>query len=228
MRVCQWDSGAVMMARLKTHALETLRGLRRRWPLLLAGAGLGGIVAFSIALSDEQGRMDLPRAYAIRMTCEEDIEAKLWHGGCDRIAGDIAETSKPSFVELYRAFVAVHHQPSPGESATERFAATPADPAFDLKAMLNGQRHGLALLEPEFEGVKSRDHAEAVIAAIDARDRALLAIGRAGLGFDALIAGSLANLVYPGTMVSGAARYVAILTGTAKRSDFAASASSRR
>jgi hypothetical protein len=217
-----------MRAQLTSIVLRLWHGALRRWPLLLAGAMAGGVIAFAIQLSDEQGRMDLPRAYSVRMTCEDDIEATLWRGGCERIASDIAETARPSFAELYRAFVDVHHAPSPGAAAAASFADKPAEAPFDLGALLAGQRHGLAMLAPEFEGVRSRAHAEAVIEAIDARDRALLVIGRAGLGYDALIAGALANLVHPGTMVAGAAQYVAIVTGTAKRSDFAASASARR
>lgn len=224
----QWDSAAVMLSRITHAALETWRGALRQWKLLLAGAVAGGIVAFAIALSDEQGRMDLPLAYSVRMTCEDDVEAALWRGGCERIADDIARAGRPGFLDLYRAFVAVHHEPAPGAAVAGAFVGEAAEPAFDLAAMLAGQRHGLAMLAPEFEGVTSRAHAEAVMAAIDARDRALLVIGRAGLGYDALIAGALANLAHPGAMATGAARYVAILTGTAKRSDFAASASTRR
>lgn len=223
----RWDAGAVMLGQLTNFLRETLHSLVARWPLLLVGAVAGGLVAFAIELSDEQGRMDLPQAYSVRMTCEDDIEAKLWRGGCERIATDISATGRPSFPDLFHAFVTVHHAPSPGEAAAQRFAAEPADATFDLKVMLAGQRHGLAMLASEFEGVKSRAHAEAVIEGIDARDRALLVIGRAGLGYDALLAGVLANLVHPGTMVEGARQYVAILTGTAKRSDFTASGAMR-
>jgi hypothetical protein len=227
MAVLRWDSGAVMLSQLTGFVRETWRALLARWPLLLAGAAAGGLIAFAIQLSDEQGRMDLPQAYSVRMTCEDDIEAALWRGGCERIAADIAETGRPAFFDLYRAFVAVHHAPSPRQAAAARFEAEPADTAFDLRAMLAGQRHGLAMLAPEFEGVKSRAHAEAVIDAIDTRDRALLVIGRAGLGYDALLAGVLANLVHPGTMIEGAWQYLAILLGTAKRSDFTASGAMR-
>lgn len=218
----QWDSPSVMLANLTQSATQSLHALRRRWPLALGVVLAGACVAFAIVLSDEQGRMNLPLAYSVRMTCEDDIEAALWHGGCERIAPDIAKTGRPSFGELYDAFVTVHHAPSPREASAARFAAETHDAAFDVKAMLAGQRYGLASVMPEFEGVKSRAQAEAVIDGIDARDRALLAIGRAGLGYDALIAGTLANLMHPAALVQGASQYVAILMGTAKRSDFTA------
>jgi hypothetical protein len=222
MSVRQWNSPAIMLAYLSRSATETLESLRRRWPLALGVVLLGCVVAFAIQLSDEQGRMDLPLAYSVRMTCEEDIEASLWRGGCERVAPDIAKTGRPSFGDLYHAFVTVHHAPSPREASARRFAGEAPEAAFDLNVMLGGQRYGLASVVPEFEGVKSRVHAESVIAGIDERDRALLTIGRAGLGFDALIAGALANLVHPGTLVEGGRQYIAILMGTAKRSDFTA------
>ena len=217
-----------MIAQLAQSARETLHTLVRRWPLVLACALAGGWVWFAVWLSDVQGRMDLPRAYAIRMTCEDDPEAVLWRGGCERIADDIAKTGRPSFLELYDAFVLVHHAPRAGVAAGARVADVASEAGFDLQAMLAGQRYGLALVTPEFEGVKSRAHAEAVMAEIDARDRALLAIGRAGLGHDALIAGALANLVHPGAMIDGARQSAAVLMGTAKTSDLATGDSSQR
>lgn len=228
MDVGWWNSPPVMLARLTQSATETMHALRRRWPLLLGFALVGSWIGFAIILSDEQGRMDLPLAYSIRMTCEDDIEASLWRGGCERIAADIAQTGRPSFADLYNAFATVHHAPGPREASVARFVDVALDAGFDVAAMLSGQRYGLASIMPEFEGVKNRAHAEVVIDEIDARDRALLAIGRAGLGYDALIAGALANLVHPRAMVDGAAQYIAILMGTAKRSDIATGLSPRR
>jgi hypothetical protein len=211
-----------MLANLSRSVSETLTNLRQRWPLALGVVLLAVMVAFAIQLSDDQGRMDLPLAYSVRMTCEDDVEAGLWRGGCERIASDIAKTGPPSFGELYHAFVAVHHAPSPREATAPRFAGEAPEGSFDLKAMVEGQRYSLASVMPEFEGVRSRVHAEAVMAGIDERDRALLTIGRAGLGYDALIAGALANLTHPAALADGAVQYVAILIGTAKRSDFTA------
>ncbi len=212
----------MMFTNLTQSATQSLQSLRQRWPLALGVVLLGACAAFAIMLSDEQGRMDLPLAYSVRMTCEDDIEAALWRGGCDRIAPDIAETGRPSFGDLYSAFVTVHHAPNPGAATAARFVSEPADVGFDVAAILDGKRYNLATVVPEFDGVRSRAHAEAVMDAIDQRDRALLTIGRAGLGYDALIAGALANLVHPGALIDGAAQYVAILMGTAKRSDFTA------
>ncbi|MCC7251093.1 hypothetical protein [Hyphomicrobium sp.] len=218
----------VSLSQLAQSATETVHALIRRWPLVLALLLAGGWIWFAVSLSDVQGRMDLPWAYSIRMTCEDDPEAALWHGGCERIEVDIAKTGRPGFLDLYNAFVTVHHAPGPREASAARFADAQADPAFDVRATLAGQRYGLASVLPEFEGVRTRAHAEAVKDAIDVRDRALLVIGRAGLGVDALIAGALANLVHPGAMVDGARQYAAILMGTAKKSDFATGVSERR
>jgi hypothetical protein len=195
---------------------------------VLALSLLGAWAAFAFWLSDIQGRMDLPRAYSVRMTCEDDPEAVLWRGGCERIAADIAKTGRPGFFDLYNAFVLVHHAPSPRDASATRFAEARPEPGFDVQASLAGQRYGLALVAPEFEGVKSGAHAEAVKTEIDARDRALLVIGRAGLGVDALVAGALANLVHPSVMLNGARQAVAILMGTAKESDIATGLSERR
>jgi hypothetical protein len=186
---------------------------------LLVLALAGGWIAFAFWLSDVQGRMDLPRAYSVRMTCEDDPEAALWHGGCERIASDIAVSGRPGFADLYRAFVAVHHHPAPREATAAAFADTPADASFDVAAALAGQRYGLALVTPEFENVKTRAHLDAIKDAIDVRDRALLVIGRAGLGVDALIAGALANLAHPLNMIDGAVQLVRIQAGRAKTSD---------
>jgi hypothetical protein len=202
--------------------------VRRRWPMLLVLALAGAWIGFAIMLSDEQGRFALPRAYSVKMTCEDDPEAALWAGGCDRIAADIAKSGRPGFLDLYAAFVDAHHVASPREAASALGAGEPVDPSFDVGAMLAGQRYGLALVAPEFEGVRSRRHAEAIMEKIDKRDRALLTIGRAGLGYDALIAGTLANLAHPGALIEGASQYVAILMGTAKRSDLATGAPIKR
>lgn len=218
----QWDASPVMIASLVKSAQDGLRNLRERWRLALALVLAACVVAFAIQVSDEQGRMDLPLAYSLGMTCEDDIEASLWRGGCDRIAGDLAKTGRPGFFELYSAFVAVHHDPTPREASAAQFANVTPEPGFDLKATLAGQRYGLASLAGEFEGVRSAAHAAAVIDAIDQRDRALLVIGRAGLGNDALLAGALANLVHPMALVNAGRQYFAILMGTAKRSDFTA------
>lgn len=208
-----------MMQRLATATQHTVNDLLNRWRLLLVLALAGGWIAFAFWVSDVQGRMDLPRAYSVRMTCEDDPEAVLWHGGCERIAADIAVSGRPGFADLYRAFVAVHHDPAPREATAVAFAAAPADAHFDVGAALAGQRYGLALVTPEFEGVQSQAHADAIKDAIDVRDRALLVIGRAGLGVDALIAGALANLTHPLNMIEDAAQLVRIQAGTAKTSD---------
>jgi hypothetical protein len=169
--------------------------LKRRWRLLagicLAGAGL----YVAMTLSDTQGRSDLPYGYAVRMTCEDDPESHLWSGGCDRIAADIARTAKPSFAELYWAFVTVHHTPIPSAATARRFADAPCEAGFDADAALKGTRF---VLSPEkFVGVCTRAHAAAIMDEIDARDRALLTIERAGLSWSALAAGALANLTEP-------------------------------
>lgn len=217
-----------MLERLAKSATQSMHTLRRRWPLVLAGLLAGGWILFAFWLSDVQGRMDLPTAYSIRMTCEDDPEAALWRGGCERIASDIAKAGRPGFLELYDAFVEIHHRSGPRAATAARFAETAPQAGFDLTQMLAGQRYGLALMSFEFEGVRSQAHAEAVMDAIDVRDRALLVVGRAGLGHDALFAGALANLVHPGAMIEGVWQYVAILLGTAKTSDFATGLSERR
>jgi hypothetical protein len=213
-----------MKALVLSHTASLLDSLRRRWPLWLGAVLAGGCFALALMLSDEQGRFDLPRAYSVRMTCEDDPEAALWRGGCERIRADIAKTGHPSFGELYAAFAAAHHVPSPKEIAAARSADTPPEAGFDVQGLLAGQRYGLALVVPEFDGVTSRKQADAVIDAIDARDRALLTIGRAGLGYDALLAGALANLAHPGALAGALVKYVEIWIGTAKRSDLGSGA----
>ncbi len=204
-----------MQAMLVESSRQLLRTARRYWPLLIALAG--GWVWFAFVLSDAQGRLDLPRAYAVRMTCEDDPEADLWRGGCDRVEEAIAATDRPSFFELYRAFVIVHHGPSPRAQGKAALGASEA--GFDLDTALAGQRYGLASERPSFEGVRSRAHADAVKAAIDRRDRELLVIGRAGLSMPPLVAGAAANLMHPGTMIRGARTYIEVLRGQAKHSD---------
>lgn len=211
----------IMLSYLTRTLTPLWETARRRWPLLFVLTLIGTWIGFAVMLSDEQGRFALPRAYSVKMTCEDDPEAALWHGGCDRVAADIAKTGRPGFADLYTAFVDAHHVPSPREAAAARVAGEAVEASFDVRAMLAGQRYGLALVAPEFEGVQSRRHAEAVMDEIDKRDRALLTIGRAGLGYDALVAGAAANLAHPGAMIEGASQYVAILMGTAKRSDLA-------
>jgi len=222
-----WESPAVMLGYLTQSVTRTLDLVRRRWPLLLVLAAVAGWVGFAVMLSDEQGRFSLPRAFSVQMTCEDDPEAALWNGGCERIAADIAKTGRPGFADLYAAFVLVHHDPGPRAAGEARLSGVAADPGFDVRALLKGQRYGLALVAPEFEGVRSKPLADAIMDEIDRRDRALLVIGRAGLGYDALIAGALANLAHPGVMIAGIGQYIAILAGTAKRSDLAGGASAR-
>lgn len=176
-------------------AMSVASLLKRSWRLL-AGLALAGIgIYVAIDVSDTQGRADLPLGYAVRMTCEDDPESHLWSGGCARIAADIARTDEPSFGELYRAFVTVHHRHIPYRATARHFADVPCEPGFELAENLKGTR---AILSPElFAGVCSSAHAEAIRAEIDARDRALLTIERAGLSWSALAAGALANLTEP-------------------------------
>jgi hypothetical protein len=169
--------------------------LRRYWRLLAALALAGAGLYVATTISDAQGRADLPRGYAVRMTCEDDPESHLWSGECARVAADIARTDKPSFLELYRAFVTAHHSLIPSPATRRRFAGMPCDPGFDVGGALQGTRF---ILEPErFEGVCSRAYAEAIKDEIDEEDRALMTIERAGLSYAALAAGALANLTEP-------------------------------
>jgi len=176
---------------------------RRFWRLLVGLVVAGAGVYAATTLSDRQGRADLPRGFAVRMTCEKDPESYLWSGGCDRVASDIARTDRPSFIELYRAFVAAHHTLIPSPATTRRFAHTPCEPGFDIRRTLEGTRF---ILEPDqFKDVCSPAHAEAIKEEIDARDRALMTIERGGLSYAALVAGTLANLSEPLVIFSASA-----------------------
>lgn len=177
------------------RAMSVASLLKRSWRLL-AGLALAGIgIYWAVDMSDVQGRADLPLGYAVRMTCEDDPESHLWSGGCARIAADIARTDAPTFGDLYWAFVAVHHTQIPSPAITRRFADARCEPGFEIAENLKGTR---AILSPKvFTGVCSTAHADAIRSEIDARDRALLTIERAGLSWSALAAGALANLTEP-------------------------------
>jgi len=169
--------------------------IRRHWRTI-AGAGLAGAGLYvAIEISDKQGRADLPYGYAVRMTCEDDPESHLWSGGCDRIAADIARTDRPSFGDLYRAFVIVHHSPIPSAATTRQFANVPCVAGFNLDETLRGTRYILAT--EKFANVCSLAHAQAIMEEIDTRARALMTIERGGLTYSALAAGTLANLTNP-------------------------------
>ncbi|MEI9902531.1 MAG: hypothetical protein WDN31_23315 [Hyphomicrobium sp.] len=171
--------------------------MRQNWRLLVAA----GLAAFAVSkvidISDRQGRFDIPSGYAVRMTCEPDPESALWSGGCDRIAADIARRDKPSFIELYRAFITAHHAHIPSPATQRRFAGMACDPQFDVDTLLKGTRFVFIPLRAHFAGVCAAAHARAIMEEIDARDRALLAIEREGLSQEALFAGALANLTEP-------------------------------
>jgi len=184
--------------------------LRQNWRFLCAGVLALGALAFAIELSDRQGRMDIPSGYAVRMVCEPDPESHLWGGGCDRIAGDIARTDKPSFGELYRAFVTAHHRRIPSPALERQYRRVPCEDGFDLEDKLKGTRYVFVPLRPHFAGACTAAHVEAVKSEIDARDRALLAIEREGLSHAALFAGALANLTEP-LVILGAAAVIAAL-----------------
>lgn len=167
----------------------------RHWRILaglcLAGAGL----YIAIEISDKQGRADLPYGYAVRMTCEDDPESYLWSGGCDRIAADIARTDRPSFGDLYQAFVIVHHSSIPSAATARHFANVPCDTGFKLDETLKGTRY--ILVTEKFANVCSLPHAQAIMDEIDTRARALMTIERGGLTYSALAAGTIANLTNP-------------------------------
>jgi len=184
--------------------------LRQNWRILIAAALALGAIAVATELSDHQGRMDIPSGYAVRMVCEPDPESHLWGGGCDRVADDIARTDKPSFGELYRAFVTVHHRRIPSPAVEKRFGHAPCEEGFDLDSELAGTRYVFVPLRAHFAGACTTAHVEAVKGEIDGRDRALLAIEREGLSHAALFAGTLANLTEP-LVILGAAAVLAAL-----------------
>jgi hypothetical protein len=176
--------------------------LRRNWRFLVLVSLVGTGVYLAITLSDTQGRFDLPRGYAVRMTCENDPESALWSGGCDRVAADIARSGTPSFGGLYLAFLGAHHHAIPSPATTRRFARVACEAGFDIKAALKGTRY---ILSPDlFSGVCSPAHARAIMDEIDARDRAYLVIERGGLSYSALAAGALANLTEPLVLLAAA------------------------
>ncbi len=182
--------------------------LQRRWRLLAGVAVAGAGVYLATTISDRQGRPDLPRGFAVRMTCETDPESYLWSGECDRVAADIARTDKPSFFELYRAFVTAHHSLIPSPATRRRFAGTACEPGYDVGEALKGTRF---VLQPErFKGVCSPQYAEAIKKEIDAEDRALLTIEREGLTYAALGAGTLANLTEPLAILGASALLLAL------------------
>jgi hypothetical protein len=196
-----------MHATLGLSGLAASIGRHWRW---LAGAAASAIALYAaVTLSDRQGRADLPSGYAVRMTCENDPESHLWSGGCDRIAADIARTDKPSFAELYRAFVTAHHTAIPSPATQRRFAGAACEPAFDLGGTLKGSR--FVLSPGKFVGVCGLPHAKAVMDEIDARDRALLTIEREGLSYAALAAGALANLTEPLALLAAISLLLALL-----------------
>lgn len=191
-------------------ARRVLSETKKNWRLLV-GAALGiALVSSAIELSDKQGRFDIPAGYAVRMTCEADPESHLWNGGCERIAADIARTEKPTLLELYRAFVVVHHQRIPSAATERQFAHVPCAADFDIDATLRGTRYVFIPLRRHFAGVCTSAEAQAVMAELDERDRALLAIEREGLSHAALYAGALANLTEP-LVIFGAAVIAAAL-----------------
>ena len=182
---------------LRRIAGRTVAELVRNWRLLV-GAAVGiALVSYAIELSDKQGRFDIPAGYAVRMTCEADPESHLWNGGCDRVAADIARRDKPALWELYRAFVVVHHRRIPSASTERRFGHVPCDPNFDIDTALKGTRYVFIPLRRHFAGVCTSAETHAVMAELDERDRALLAIEREGLSHAALYAGAAANLTEP-------------------------------
>lgn len=184
---------------------------RQNWRLLLGAALAVAAVAAAVEISDRQGRFDLSSGYAVRMTCEPDPESQLWSGGCNRIAADIARTDRPSFIDLYRAFVTVHHRQIPSPATRRRFAAVPCEPGFDLERSLTGTRYVFVPLRVHFARACTQDEVRAITEELDERDRALLAIERAGLSQSALIAGALANLTEPLVIFAGALVIAALL-----------------
>lgn len=188
--------------------LEQARG---NWRLLAGAAVAIAGIYVAIDVSDRQGRFDLSTGYAVRMTCEPDVESVLWSGGCERIRDDIARRDKPGIFELYRAFVAAHHTQIPSRETRRRFADVPCDAGFDIEAALRGTRYVFIPLRPHFAGVCTAAEVQAVEQELDERDRALLAIERAGLSQAALYAGAVANLTEPVAIFAAAIVVAALL-----------------
>lgn len=191
-------------------AARLLGEVRRHWRLLAGAAVAVAAISYAIDLSDRQGRFDIPSGYAVRMTCESDPESVLWNGGCDRIAADIARTDKPNFFALYQAFLRVHHRQIPAPATRRRFATVPCEPNFSIDAALRGTRYVFIPLRRHFAEACTEAEVRAIMIELDERDRALLAIERAGLSHAALYAGALANLTEP-LVIFGAAVIVAAL-----------------
>lgn len=175
----------------------------RYWRVVVGACLAGAALYVAIEMSDKQGRADISYGYAVAMTCEDDPESYIWSGGCDRIEADIARTDRPSFFDLYEAFVTVHHTAIPSPETERQFSSVPCDPQYDLKTDIKGTR--FILSEDTFEGVCARAYAEAIKSELDARDRALLTIQRGGLSYSALAAGALANLTEPLVLFAAAA-----------------------
>jgi hypothetical protein len=204
-------NGADLKQRATAWGCSLLCEARRNWRLLVGAAIAASAVYWAIERSDYQGRYDLPAGYAVRMTCEQDPESALWSGGCDRVAADIARKDKPSFFELYRAFVTAHHRHIPSPQTRRQFADTACEPGFDLDAALRGTRYVFIPLRPHFAEACAPAYVQAVMQEIDARDRALLTIEREGLSHEALAAGALANLTEPLVIFAGAVVTAALL-----------------
>lgn len=206
----QLDKGSrrrAIQARIQVLVAE----VRQNWRFLFAAALAVAAIAAAVEISDRQGRFDLPSGYAVRMTCEPDPESQLWSGGCSRIAADIARTDQPSFLDLYRAFVSVHHRQIPSPATRRNFAAVACEPGFDLEKSLAGTRYVFIPLRVHFASACTHDQVRAIEEQLDERDRALLAIERAGLSQEALIAGALANLTEPLAIFAGALIIAALL-----------------
>lgn len=205
------DDGENWAHRMAALARPLACEVRRNWRVLLGAALAVAAIAAAIELSDRQGRFDLPTAYAVRMTCEADPESSLWSGGCERIAADTARRDTPSFLQLYRAFVTVHHRQIPSPVTRRRFLRVPCEPGFDIETALKGTRYVFIPLRVHFIEACTQAEVDAVMGELDARDRALLAIERAGLSQAALYAGAVANLTEPIVIFAAAVVLAALL-----------------
>jgi hypothetical protein len=166
--------------------------IRRRWRVVVALSVAAAGLAAAVVIADEQGRHDIRYGLPLRVSCEEDPESALWRGGCERIMADIARTDQPSFADLYWAFVALHHSPSPREAAARRFSHAPIDPSFDVASALKGTRY--VITPQHFADARNIEHARAIMDELDKKDRVLLLVSRGGLSLTALAAGTLANV----------------------------------